>query len=77
MSVYVSDDEMDLFRELYDFYSTQMEGSNLDESGKEEYEHKLSIFWSFYDKRRKSKADRKVRNRVKSILRAKRKEANP
>lgn len=69
MSVYVTDKEMDLLRELYDFYSTQMEGASLDSSGQEEYEHKASMFWAFYEKCKTARNARNGRSLVKRILR--------
>lgn len=68
MSVNVTDKEMDLLRELYDFYTTQMEGSSLDEDGQAEYEEKSKSFWRFYDKCRKARETRNVRKLIKRIL---------
>lgn len=69
MSVYVSDNEMELLRELYDFYNTQMEGASLDTPGQLEFESKSTAFWSFYEKCRKSRNKRNFRNRVMKIVR--------
>ena len=67
--MYVSDNEMELLRELYDFYNTQMEGASLDEVGQQEYENKAKTFWTFYDKCRKAKHKREYRKRVMKIVR--------